>query len=176
MFASHEITLDASYDVVSGRMAHLINWGALHGVSEAVYEGGLEAIVRVGPFGGTRGLSKLVRVRALGPVHRHGTTRISLRWEATGLAGELFPVLDAELTLAPSAADRCRIELIGSYRAPLGRAGAALDRAFMGRIADATIRSLLERVATAVSDPVPESQTTLDAVPQWRPILEPEEP
>lgn len=153
MFAIHEITLDAPYQVVSERLAHLVDWGTLHGVSEAVYEGGLDTVMRVGPFGATRGLSKLVRVHALEPVRRDGKTTVSLRWEATGMAGGLFPVLDADLTLTPDGANRAHLELVGGYRPPLGPTGAALDRAIMGRIADATIRSLLERVAAAITDP-----------------------
>src|SRR6266540_1410444 len=65
MFAVHEVTVEARYEVAAARLVHLINWGALRGVSEAAYEGGLEALVRVGPFGGAPGLSKLVRVRVL---------------------------------------------------------------------------------------------------------------
>lgn len=176
MFAVHEITLDTSYQVVSGRLAHLINWGALHGVSEAVYERGLDTVIRVGPFGATRGLSKLVRVHALDPVRHDGKTTVSLRWEATGMAGELFPVLDADLTLTPEGEDRSRLKLVGSYRPPLGRTGAALDTAIMGRVAEATIRALLERVAAAITDPARDPQPSSGATPLWRPVAEPDEP
>src|SRR6266508_47177 len=68
MFAVHEVTVEARYEVAAARLVHLINWGALRGVSEAAYEGGLEALVRVGPFGGAPGLSKLVRLRVLDAV------------------------------------------------------------------------------------------------------------
>jgi hypothetical protein len=78
-------------------LVHLIHFDALHGVSQAAYEGGLEAVLRVGPFGSQRGLSKLVRVRVLDPVRHDGTMTVSLRSEATGFAGEQLPVLDADL-------------------------------------------------------------------------------
>jgi hypothetical protein len=45
------------------------------------------------------GASKLVRVSLLEPVPRDDTVRQALRWEATGIMGGLFPVLDADLTL-----------------------------------------------------------------------------
>lgn len=80
---------------------------------------------------------------------------VSLRWEATGASGELFPVLDADLVLSAEGHDRSRLELVGSYRPPLGRAGAVLDRAVMNRVAAATIRSLLEEAAAAIVDPAP---------------------
>src|SRR5262245_49134669 len=116
MFTSHEITLDLPYDMASGRLVHLINWGSLHGVSEAAYDGGQDVLMRVGPLGGWRGLSKLVRVRVLDPVRRGTTMTVSLRWEATGPASELFPVLDADLILTGAVEGRSRLRLVGSYR------------------------------------------------------------
>ena len=76
-----------------------------------------------------------------------------LRWEATGTTGELFPVLDADLTLTGDGGDQTRIRLDGSYRPPFGRTGEALDRAVLGRLAAGTIESLVESVADAVADP-----------------------
>jgi hypothetical protein len=172
MFAVHEVTVDARYEVVTARLIHLINWGALHGVCEAVYEGGLETVLRVGPFGGQRGLSKLVRVRVLDPVRRGGTMAVSLRWEATGVAGELFPVLDADLMLLADGDDRSRLELVGSYRPPFGRAGVAVDAVIMGRVAAATIRSLLESLAVVLAQPAPSPHAYENVVPRWRPATE----
>src|SRR6266508_3661185 len=145
MFAVHEVTVEARYEMATARLIRLINWGALHGVSETAYEGGLQALVRVGPFGGTPGLSKLVRVR----------------------------VLDADLILVREGDDRSRLRLIGSYRPPLGRAGAALDKAIMSRVAAATIRSLLDKVAAAIADPVPHPRTGTDTGRRWQPVTEP---
>ncbi len=173
MFAVHEVTVEARYEMATARLIRLINWGALHGVSETAYEGGLQALVRVGPFGGTPGLSKLVRVRVLDPVRRDATMTVPLRWEATGPAGELFPVLDADLILVREGDDRSRLRLIGSYRPPLGRAGAALDKAIMSRVAAATIRSLLDKVAAAIADPVPHPRTGTDTGRRWQPVTEP---
>lgn len=173
MFASHEVTVDAPYDVASARLVHLISRGALHGVSETAYDGGLEVLVRVGPLGGAHALSKLVRVRVLGPVRSGVTMTVSLRWEATGLAGELFPVLDADLVLTRKGEGRSQLELVGSYRPPLGRAGAVLDRAVMSRVAAATIRSLLDEVATAVADPAPYPHPERSTAPRWLPVTEP---
>jgi hypothetical protein len=151
VFAVHEVTVEATFDVAAARLARLISQGALSGASEAAYEGGLAAVLRVGPFGGMRGLSKLVRVRFLEPVQRGATVTVPMRWEATGAPGELFPVLDADLILARDGPDRARLALAGSYRPPLGRTGAVLDRAIMHRLATATIRSLLESLADAIA-------------------------
>lgn len=155
MFASHEVLLDTGFEAAWPRLLHLINRGVLHNASQAAFDGGRQAFVRVGPFGSASGISKLVRVRMLEPVRRSTTMTVSLRWEATGASGELFPVLDADLVLSAEGHDRSRLELVGSYRPPLGRAGAVLDRAVMNRVAAATIRSLLEEAAAAIVDPAP---------------------
>ncbi len=175
MFADHEVTVAVRYDQAAARLARLISQGALDGVSLAAYEGGLEMYLRVGPFGNSRGLSKLVRARALDPVRRGATMTVSLRWEATGVTGDLFPALDAELILMREGENRSRLGLIGSYRPPLGRAGAAVDRAIMGRVATATIRTLLERLAQAIADPAPQAQPDAAATPRWWPVIEAEE-
>jgi hypothetical protein len=167
MFVAHEAVVEGRYEVVVARLVHLVNWGALHGVSEAAYEGGQEAVLRVGPFGGAPGLSKLVQVRALDPVRRGGTTTVPLRWEATGVASELFPVLDADLVLAGDGDNHTRLALVGTYRPPFGKAGAALDTVVLGRVATATIRSLLERVAAAVADPAPDPYPDAETRPRW---------
>ena len=172
MFAIHEVAVDARFDVAAARLVHLIDAGALRGASEAAYEGGLAAVLRVGPFGGMRGLSKLVRVRFLEPVQRGSTMTVVLRWEATGAAGELFPVLDADLILARDGTDRARLALAGSYRPPFGRAGAVLDKAIMHLLATATIRSLLGSVADAIARPAPVQQPGTDTVSRWRPVAE----
>jgi hypothetical protein len=174
MFAARDVVIDAPYHVVTARLPHFLSGGALDGVSEAAYERGLETTLRVGPFGATRGLSRLVRVRSLDPVSHDGKTTISLRWEATGMMGDLFPVLDAELTLTPDGKERSRLELVGSYRPPLGRAGAALDWAIMVHVAEATIRSFLERAAAAIANPA-ESQAHPNPALYWRLRATPEE-
>jgi hypothetical protein len=175
MFAAHDVTIDAPYREVSGRLTHLLNRDGLHGVSEAAYKGALEFTLRVGPFGEVRGLSRLVRVRTLQPIRRDDRMAVALRWEATGSTGELFPVLDAELVLTPAGEERSRLELVGSYRPPLGRAGMVLDRVIMGRVAEATIRSLLEHTAAELQSPEPESQPQPGSARSWLPVATPED-
>lgn len=155
-----EVTIAASFQLAAARLTHLVTGGGLDGLSEAAYEGGL-TLLRVGPFGAVRGLSKLVRVRFLEPVRHGATLTVPLRWEATGVTGELFPVLDADLILAPDGGDKSRLALTGSYRPPLGAAGMALDKAIMNRIATATFRSMLESLASAITDPAAHPMTGL---------------
>jgi len=174
MFAAHEVMIDAPIEVVSARLMHLLNRGALRGLSDAAYDGGLQTLWRVGPFGEQRGLSRLVRVRTLEPIRHDETTSIALRWEATGVTGELFPVLDAQLTLSSGGQDRSRLELVGSYRPPLGRLGEVIDRAIMAQVAEATIRSLLERAAAALAAaPSQLSHAKTGPAAPWLPVPNP---
>lgn len=100
---------------------------------------------------------------------------MTLRWEATGPAGGLFPVLDGDSTLTPAGEDAARLALAGVYRPPLGRLGASLDRAVLHRVADATIRALLRAVADAVTSPAvaPAARTQAPGALPSRPATEP---
>ena len=76
---------------------------------------------------------------------------LAIRWEATGPGGGLFPVLDADLTMAPDGERATIVTLAGAYRPPLGTVGAALDRMILSRVASATIRALLALMARRIS-------------------------
>src|SRR6266487_3970299 len=153
MFTSQELIVEARFDVARERLARMVADGGMTGVSRDAYEGTLTRLIRVGPFGETPGVSKQVQVRLIGPVRRDATTAVWLRWEATGPAGGLFPVLDADLLLRSEGLEKTRMTLNGCYRPPLGRLGAGLDRAGLHRVARATIRTLLRGVADALAEP-----------------------
>ena len=78
---------------------------------------------------------------------------MGLRWEATGITGVLFPVLDADISLSPAGEEATRLALVGAYRPPLDGVGATLDKVILNRVATATIATLLEHVATALASP-----------------------
>ncbi|MGN6171637.1 MAG: hypothetical protein ACTHPS_01540 [Streptosporangiaceae bacterium] len=154
MFASQELIVDAGFAAARARLARMVAGGGLAGVSRDAYEGTLTRLIRVGPFGDAPGISKQVQVRLIGPVRRDATTAVWLRWEATGPAGGLFPVLDADQLLRSEGMEKTRMTLNGCYRPPLGRLGASLDRAVLHRVATATIRALLRATADALAEPV----------------------
>jgi hypothetical protein len=62
------------------------------------------------------GLSRLVRVHFLDPVERDGSTTMAMRWEATGITGRLFPVLNANTTLTAAGDQSTQMTLTGAYR------------------------------------------------------------
>lgn len=156
MFASHELVLAIPPEAARARLVNLTHGNWLAAASGDAYEAGLAGLIRVGPFGDVPVASKLVRVRALEPVLRDDVAMLALRWEATGPAGGMFPVLDADLTVMPAGEGQTLLRLDGAYRPPLGLIGAGLDRIVLRRVATATIRSLLTRIAEALASPRPQ--------------------
>jgi len=109
-----------------------------------------KSLARVGPLSSVRGISRLVEVRFAELTTCPRWAALSLRWEAAGAGGGLFPVLDADLTLAPYGESASLLALAGVYRPPLGVVGAALDRVVLRRAAQATIGGFVTRVGEAV--------------------------
>ena len=150
MFVGDEITLGAAYPDARAGLLRLTHGGWLSDASGDAYAEGLTGLFRVGPFGPTLGASKLVRVLLLEPVEREGSLTLSLRWEATGVMGRLFPVLDANVILIPAGENASQLALAGAYRPPFAAPGEKLDRALLHRAAAATVRSLLRRIAETI--------------------------
>jgi hypothetical protein len=95
-------------------------------------------------------LPGLLLVRSRGPVRRGAVSVLILRWEAADADGKRFPVLDADITLAPDGEQATLVGLGGVYR-PLP--GAWLCPVIAYLVTAATIRSLLGRIAAAITDP-----------------------
>src|SRR5260370_41127081 len=143
MFARHEVTLSVSFAQARARLAVLGHGGWLRGRSEQASADGLGGLRRVSPFSVVLSAAKLVRVQLLEPVPREDAVVLPLRWEATGAAGRLVPVLDANLALTPDGEEHSRLALTGAYRPPLADAGDVPDHALLDRTADVTLQSLL---------------------------------
>jgi len=141
MFVGDEVRLDVSFAVARERLTRL--GPTLFGTSENAYGPDLARV-------GVAGVSKLVRVQVRELSWTDLSAGLALRWEATGPGGGLFPVLDADLKLAPDGAGTL-LTMAGSYRPPLGSLGEALDQAVLRRVAVATIRSFVAQVAAQIS-------------------------
>ena len=153
MFVGDEVRLEVSFAAAQARMANLTRGGSLLSASRDAYGEGIAGLARVGPLGSTPGLSRLVEVHVRDLAAGDDSAGLALRWEATGPGGRLFPALDADLTLRPAGEQATLLTLVGAYRPPLGSLGAGLDRAILHRVAAATIRSFLNRVADAIVHP-----------------------
>lgn len=175
MFARRDLRLELNFETARARLVNLIRGGALAGVSHAAYDAGIAAVIRVGPLGNVPGAGKLVRVSFLDPVDHDGLLQVGLRWEATGIASELFPVLDGDLTLTEAGSGSASLALAGVYRPPLGWLGARLDAAILHRVADATFSTLLRSVADTLVNPAPSpaAEAAGEADSTHRPAAEP---
>jgi len=166
MFVGDEITLGAAYPDARAGLLRLAHGGWLSDASGDAYAEGMAGLARVGPFGDVLGASKLVRVLLLEPVERGGSLTLSLRWEATGVMGPLFPVLDANIILIPAGENASQLALAGAYRPPFAAVGQGLDRVLLHRAASATVRSLLRRMAETITAATPRAARPGPAVPR----------
>ena len=164
------IRISLPVDLVRYRLLFAVS-GLLQQVAEAAYDEGEDLLGRVGPFGPVPGLSKAVKVSA-GKVRDRGEGFVMpLRWSATGPA-ELFPVMEADLEIAPLGADESQLRLSGSYEPPLGSLGRGLDRLLLHQLAEATVRAFLSELVVALlvePEPDPEgvsSSTEAETPPQ----------
>lgn len=115
--------------------------------ADIAYREGEELRSRVGPVDG---LAKSISLDiGVAEIHRSGLV-YPIRWTAPG-AGALFPELNADLALSQMGPSMTSVTLDGTYEPPLGVVGRVADRIVLGRVADATVRNWVDRLAEAVS-------------------------
>jgi hypothetical protein len=148
MFVADEVLLDLRYAAARERLARLVEDGGLLAKSQAAYTNGGVGLERVG----TTRLSKLVTVQTSELASASESNGVAIRWQAAGPGGGLFPVLDADVILTPADDRHTLLTLTGVYRPPLGGIGARLDRVVLHRLAAATIRNFIGRLAEDISD------------------------
>ena len=145
--------LDVGFAAAQAEFTKMCRGGALLSASQDAYGAGIAGLVRVGPLGLVWGVSRLVDVHFRDLTASDDCARVALRWEAIGPGGGLFPALDANITLTAAGEQTTMLALAGTYRPPLGAVGAVFDRAILHRVATATIRAFLGRVADAIARP-----------------------
>lgn len=74
---------------------------------------------------------------------------LSISWTATGPTA-LFPRMDADLMIQPLGPDLTQLSFQGSYTPPFGVAGVLLDRWVLHRVAEASVKNLVDHVAKAL--------------------------
>ena len=153
MFVTEETTLGLPPGRAVAQLGCAIESGWIGEVSDRAYAAGLAVLTRAGPPGDVRGLAKTVQIRLSGPRERMTGAAYALRWEASGPADGLFPVLDADLSLTRVDASHTRLAIIACYRPPLGTLGVQFNRLLLSRVARATLRSLLDSFAQEATQP-----------------------
>ncbi len=98
-------------------------------------------------------------VRTPAPDHR--AAAISLRWQATRFARH-FPVMDADLEVRPAANGETTLVLDGTYQPPLGLIGLIFDHLLGRRIAVATAKDFVVRLARSIEDEPSSTESTGD--------------
>lgn len=120
----------------------------LPGLAERANHRGDTLLAEVG-FGEAVRIKRSVVVELGPPVRAGSKTVFPLGWAASGPAG-LFPALDADLEVAPLGSGRTQLSMSARYKPPLGAVGRALDRALLSRVAEATLKNFLDRVADVI--------------------------
>ncbi len=144
MFLFESVDVDRPAGSISERICGDGLW--LAPLATRATEDGTALILRIGPTPSTSAVGPKVRILLGGCRTRGSSTAVAIRWEATELRS-VFPVLDGDLVVAAVDAAKSRVTLQASYRPPLGRLGERFDQALMHRLAQATVRSFLARVA-----------------------------
>ena len=144
MFVGDETRAAVSAAAAAAGLDGLAAGSSLTRASYAAWRAGM---VMTGP---AAGLPELVAVQSRGPVRRGAVSVLALRWEAADAGGRLFPVLDANITVVPDGEQATLIGLEGVYRT---LPGTGIDPVIARQAATATIRSLLGRIADAITDP-----------------------
>lgn len=149
MFLFESVDVDRPIEAIKERFCGDGSW--LDPLASRATEDGSAVVVRLGPTANTTAVGPKVRIR-LGECRQRGeATSVAIRWEATELR-PVFPVLDGDLAVVAVEPGRCRLTLQASYRPPLGRLGERFDQALMHRLAQATVRSFLARVAEGLEE------------------------
>ena len=144
MFIGGEVRAAVSAAAATAQLAcPACGGGVLVRASYAAWE---EVRAGIGPAG----LPGLVKVCSQGPVQRGAVSMLILRWEAADASGKRFPILDADIALIPDGEQATLIGLDGVYRSP---PGAGLCPVIAYLVTAATARSLLRRIAAAITDP-----------------------
>ena len=150
MFVGAETVVAAPFAQARPGLVAVADGGWLESASGDAYDRWGAGLARVGPLGSVRATSRLVEVRCAELSARATSATLVLRWEAAGPGGRLFPVLDADLTLAPYGESASLLALAGVYRAPLGAVGDALNRVVMRGVAHATLQGFVNQIGDAI--------------------------
>ena len=155
MFIYYFVHLDRPFGEVRGQLLGVLS--GLDGMAAAAYREGEEIRARIG-LGESPSVAKTVRLEVGEPVGEDETMLLPIVWEATGTPG-LFPRMEAEVVLAALGPVLTQLSLRGSYRPPLGPIGRVVDRALLHRVAEASVKGFVDRVARTIEGAIVSGQT-----------------
>ncbi|MGO9162828.1 MAG: hypothetical protein ACLP7J_19400 [Streptosporangiaceae bacterium] len=147
MFTEAEVTLDIGYGEARQVLARLADSEVLTRVCETAYG---EGITVLAGGAGPAAEARLSGVRAQ-LIAGDSWGYLTLRWEAMGPDGRLFPAVDADLTLTRAGDHASVLTVFAAYRLP--PAGPRPDGVLVGCAAAVTIRGFLARTASIMRHP-----------------------
>ena len=108
-------------------------------------------LLSAGPSRRSHGVTKKVAATLTEP-RRHGSTYLfELHWWPVGFGTKAYPTLHAKIGVTPIDALSSLLSIVASYTPPFGAVGTAADRAAMSRVAEATVDSLIHRLAADIT-------------------------
>jgi len=152
MFARYFVELPIDSAVVERALCRSPrSW--LPGLADRANDRGQRLLAEVG-FGEDSRVEKAVEIHFGEPLRMPTKTVLPLTWRASGAPG-LFPALEADLEVAPLGSQHTQLAMSARYIPPLGAFGRAIDRAALHRVAEATLKDFLDRVAEALLQGTP---------------------
>jgi len=151
MFLRYYVELDLpSEQVQSALLESPSSW--LPALADTAAERAEPLLAEVGVGSSSLRIAKRVTVRLGKPVQFPSKLSLPMTWEP---GGRLLPRLDGELELGTLGKDRTQLAISGRYDPPLGTVGRAVDRIALHRVAEATIKDFLDRVAAVLQASAP---------------------
>jgi hypothetical protein len=98
-----------------------------------------------------RRIQRQVAIAFRDPNRLETRTLLPMTWDPTSPDG-LLPALDGDLEVASLGPNRTQLSISAMYTPPMGTFGRALDRALLHRVAEATVKEFLERVAAGMKE------------------------
>jgi hypothetical protein len=148
MFVYYYVHVTLPFAIAERRLLGVLS--GLHDIAGAAYREGEILRTKIGIGSDARPIvAKTVDIEVGAPLRGETETEVPISWKATGTPG-LFPVMEAGIVVASVGPDVTQLTLRGSYDPPLGMVGKALDRTIFHRVAEASVKGLIDRVARSI--------------------------
>jgi hypothetical protein len=149
MFVRYFMQMDVPFaDANEALLADPASW--LPDLARETDQEGVHLLTSVG-FGMGIHVRKRVEVDVDAPLTVPGRTVVPIRWN-TGAEHSPLPSMEGDLELAPFGPGVTHLAMSGRYTPPFGHVGEAVDRALLNRVAEATVRDFVQRVAERIEE------------------------
>lgn len=150
MFVQDFQVVDAAFEDVQAALRD-DSEGLLSGALDGARAQGERLRAKVGRSGWPPVFSKTVALRVTAPRTHDDCAVVSFAWAARGEAS-LFPVLEADLEVAPLGDGHTHVVARARYEPPGGLMGRGVDRLVLHRVAESTIRALLDGICANLAE------------------------